>query len=912
MYQMGHLSKSTKRRGFVTFICFLIIITVVSSTSIFIDSDSLSRWNYYNDIGPVAMKVEGDGLENFVDEISNISYVTQSCSVQTAQAYLRMDQNDVYYGSPTDPLEPMFLVTGRAYSINDDFLNAFPTEFALLQGRFPLNESEITIAYSDAAYWNIPIGRMMNYTHQLNSEKRTVFVVGYFEVTNDALRAVITDAVAIVTSDVLNPNTIQTKVYIDVDRSIVFPSDPVVGLTTLRDIENRISSLSSDDLQYQGFFVDNYLANNIQLYLDELNAIRSRQLSRLNYIVIIGGLLAFLGVRFNAILLDQTLSDLEMRGASKLKIRFTILREIVTISVLAGVIGLFMGIMLSKVAYLSSSSKPFDIAVFMSGPLLISSNTIVFVLMISIILPLAGYAIDQLLRRPRASVQETGRIARIVKSFHLIQWDFAIIIIVTILMILLYIGGPLISDNQILSLIASYSQIPLFISVASLSSKIAQAATRVISRLSRPLVGRLSAAVGMRRVSKKKYIATPVVLIITIVFSLVFVNNSLVLSLPNTHLAHSRYLIGGDICFKLEEVESERWVNFTESALQTYGTQSVSLVSISTLSLSEGASGVVEFVAINPEEYSHVGYNYAGVTLDQSDQQQLLNELEINPEGAVLTSDIALEYNLNLGDTMRVFSFGEDSGTVEFSVIGITNAITRPIIAGSPQGSETIGTRKIWLNRNYIQTLVNLNETIETYLCIRTINGVNSTEIVEGILDTSGLTFSSSDWSSVTHELDAYTSRQDYIRDRAIDTMLTFGSVFSIFVGIVIYRIACTVRWKEEDAILSVLGASNKQTLQISIAEILALFLFGLGIFILIGPLTLANMLRMEYIEYSVWNYEFPVSIVFSMNWIYFIIIILSVFISSTILAIAHSLKGARKSVSTVLREMTLSSGGNV
>ncbi|MHA1290916.1 MAG: hypothetical protein ACTSPB_26320, partial [Candidatus Thorarchaeota archaeon] len=154
-------------------------------------------------------------MQAVVEDIKDITQVSQAAVAETAQAYLRMDKNSIYQGSPTDPINPMFLLVGQAYSFNTDFSQAFPTEFELAEGRYPENSSEIAIAEADADYWGIPIGRMMNYSHFLNSEKRTIFVVGFFKTSEDALRSVITDAIAIVTSEVLNPETVKTKLYID-------------------------------------------------------------------------------------------------------------------------------------------------------------------------------------------------------------------------------------------------------------------------------------------------------------------------------------------------------------------------------------------------------------------------------------------------------------------------------------------------------------------------------------------------------------------------------------------------------------------------------------------------------------------------------------------------------------------------
>ena len=172
MRPLGKTRLSEFKRRVITLFCFLMAASMIVSVFIFIDSSSLEQWNEYNDIGPVAMRVQGDDLESVLQEIKNTEHVTTASIAKTAEAFIRMDKNALYEGSPTDPINPMFLLVGQAYSFNSDFIEAYPTEFELTAGRYPQNSSEIAIPQADAGYWGIPIGRMMNYSHFLNSEKR--------------------------------------------------------------------------------------------------------------------------------------------------------------------------------------------------------------------------------------------------------------------------------------------------------------------------------------------------------------------------------------------------------------------------------------------------------------------------------------------------------------------------------------------------------------------------------------------------------------------------------------------------------------------------------------------------------------------------------------------------------------------
>ena len=92
---------------------------------------------YYVGYGPTAMVAHGTGIENYAEEISDINHITAVSPVQMARAYLRMDQNEVYQGSPDDPIDPMFMMTGNAFSIPENFAEAFPDEFVIVDGRYP-------------------------------------------------------------------------------------------------------------------------------------------------------------------------------------------------------------------------------------------------------------------------------------------------------------------------------------------------------------------------------------------------------------------------------------------------------------------------------------------------------------------------------------------------------------------------------------------------------------------------------------------------------------------------------------------------------------------------------------------------------------------------------------------------------
>jgi len=883
-------------------------ISIIASIFIFIDSNSIPAWEEQTDIGPVAMRIQGENLDIALPEIRNVSYVTKASLIETAPAFLRMDQNDIYVGSPDDPLEPVFLVQGNAYYLSDDFISDFPTEFEIIEGRYPANSSEIAIAYTDAQYWGIPIGRMMNYTHTLNGVKRTVFVVGIFKLNyDDVFRYVITDAVAIVTSEVLNPTDTQPLVYVDVDRDMISPIDPRGSLDRLNEIERNIASINPTGTPYFRYFIDNYLAIGIQSYQDALNLQKSRQVSRSQLLILLSGLLGFLAVRFNVSFRGEEMNFQTMRGASRIRILQPIMRELWILSIFSSGLSIILGLLLSRVAFCSTNYLEFNWQKFANSPILLTLDTVIILGVAGFILPIIGYLAQRSIKPATKKEVEFGRLRRIVNSIRLIHWDVFTFVLVGVLIFVLYVGGEMINTNPILLLIANYVQIPLFLAVASIFNKGIMPLARQLARIFRVFTGKLPAYIGMRGVVKNNSLSFLIILVLALILSSCLLNDVAATSLPNTHLAQTRYLIGGDLSFRLDNDESAKWDNFSDAVMQQADILSVSLVSIGKLSLSEGTSGIVEFVAINPEQYSHVGYGYSGEELDNSDQTSILGELETNPEGAILTSDIASEYSLTPGDVLRVFSFGDESITIEFNIISLTTAIPRPKVIGQASSDNVIGTRKIWLNRNYVGSIVDLNATTETYLCARTIENGNTTQIGEDALSEFETVLPSlNQWSSTTAELTSFRSRADYSIDRSLDSMITISMIFCILVAFTAFQVNKHLVRKREVALLKSLGATSNHVLRIKIAEVLALIIIGIIFTIIFSPLTIANILRIGILDYSLWAYIFPVSIIASANWISYLWVSMLLLIPSIVLVVVLSMRGDDENIAEIMAEIEI------
>jgi hypothetical protein len=902
---IGSSTMKPMKRRVITLLCFIMAVSLYTSVFIFIDSYSYPMWQEYNEIGPVAMRVQGDGLEEAQDEIANTRYVTAVGLVKTAYATLRMDTYDEYSGSPYDLLNPIFLVQGNAYSLIGDFVNSFPNEFEIIEGRYPQNSSEIAVSFPDAAYWGISLGKMMNYSHTLNGIKRTVFVVGIFKLaSDDDIRYLITNAKAIVTSDVLNPMHTDTLVYVDINRTIVSPINPRASLELLYEIEDSIASINPTGTPYFRFYVDNYLALGIQSYIDNIDFERTRQISKLQLLFLFSGVLVFLAARFNITLRENEANYQKMRGASKRRIIWLYISELWILSIAASICSVFVGLLLSRVGWLSTGYLEFSSSA-LGSPVLVSVDTLIIIGLSGLIIPIIGYASHITAARSKKRNVEHRRLARLVKSLKLIRWDMTLYVLVGILVLILYIGGQSIDRNPAILLIASFVPIPLFLAVASLFNKGIEVLSRHLSSVFKPVIGKISSYAGMRSISRNNNLAIPTILIIAIALSSFLTSNALAASLPSTHYAQTRYLIGGDLSFRLDNDASAEWSSFSQTIYDDENVLAIAFVSMGSLSLSNGAQGAKEFIAVNPEQYSKVGYAYTGEKLDNCSQTSLLEALEANPEGAVLTEDIASEYNLILGDTLRVFSVGGESLTIEFKIVGITDMIPRPRIIGEASSDSVMGINKIWLNRGYIGELIDLNATTETYLCVRTSDDCNTTEIGEkASAEYSTVILGSNQWSSITAELRAFQSGIEYSFDRAIDSLITIGMMLCVLVIFAIFQIDRQNAGKEDRTILRTLGASRSLLLKIKLAEVLALILLSYLLVLLVSPISIACILRLGLHEYSTWTYTFPIAVFININWTKFIGASILILVPSIVIILALAINYHDPSVANDLGEL--------
>jgi hypothetical protein len=300
------------------------------------------------------------------------------------------------------------------------------------------------------------------------------------------------------------------------------------------------------------------------------------------------------------------------------------------------------------------------------------------------------------------------------------------------------------------------------------------------------------------------------------------------------------------------------------------------------LHLSEGSQSSVAFVAINPVEYLRIGYAHTGERLENSSMNHLIAELGTSPTGVLVSEDIAEEYQLGIGDTLRAFSLGTDGESAEFNLVGILPAVPAPMIPIA-SSSSSLGLKRVILNIDYLATKVDLVESATYYYCVRTFENANGTVLVEDLSDSWGADqvahaiISSYSWAGIDQIMDAYYSQPAYQMDRAVDTMLTIMSIAPVLGATLVYEAHLARSRRREIALLKSMGAKSKDLLATHFVEVAAIAILGIIVLTVFGPIFIANSLELSVLEYRLWSYSFPTFVHPSISWTLSLTIVASI-----------------------------------
>jgi hypothetical protein len=306
------------------------------------------------------------------------------------------------------------------------------------------------------------------------------------------------------------------------------------------------------------------------------------------------------------------------------------------------------------------------------------------------------------------------------------------------------------------------------------------------------------------------------------------------------------------------------------------------------LSLSEGLEGSYQFVALDPLEYSQVGYDSVGKQLNDSSLGILMEQLAITQSGAIITQDIAEQYGLTTGGLLRAFWRNEtELEALEFSIIGVVKALPDTLTFDTGYSpfpgidwTYAVGTEKVWVNKDMVESVFSKALDVKYVFCMRVEDNSNATTVAEEHLSRGwdDVLEGDDEWASASHEAELYTQQDIYILDRSSDTLQTILSVGAIFGAFTVYAIEGVKARRREIALLRSLGAERNLVIKTQASEMLVLVLISIILLGLFTPVLAVNSLLAAVRTYGGVTYVYPSPVNILAPWL-LMAVILSFFI---------------------------------
>ena len=593
--------------------------------------------------------------------------------------------------------------------------------------------------------------------------------------------------------------------------------------------------------------------------------------------------------------MKQVISELEI----------LIVRDLLYLAALSCIFGTVFGILASRLALVSTGYLQFDISQISRVPILLSQETLVMILLVSFGLPFLAYSGIRFASVGKKHIEEEGgRLGKLSKGLRLIQWDLGILLLALALMFAFYTSTVIIQQSQIAYLIFQFLPVPIYLAVTSLVMKGLRKGTDLFSKIAGKPFGKIPASIGVRRIAYTSKSAGLVIMVVVLAITLSWNNAIADTSLVQTRENHAKFALGGDKVFHLDRDQPSRWNEFIENVTADDQVIATTIVSMKKLFLSAGSAGFADFAILTPEEYREVGYDDLGNRLNETNLGDLLLQMAENPAAAIITKDIANDYGVTVGDSIKAFKTTSDTDYFTFTILAVVEALSHPLVPEStyiPQSSRyAVGSRLIWINSHYAGEKINLVDDTYNYLAVATCDTCNDTKLAIKLLDEGGKdVIYEDDWATVDGELDSYTTTILYKMDRAVDSMLTMLSVFVVIGVMTVYATESLRGQKRESALLRALGADGMTIAKSQFAELAFLIILSLGLLSLYSPLFVANSLIASINSYTSWSFVFPIPMFVIVPWG----ILLYIILFYIICMLVQSIVIARQSTKVELRD---------
>jgi len=844
---VGYEAFHSLRRKTITLICFLLASTMAIGITVYVDSFSVHEWNKNIDVGDIAITVEGSDVAQYVDDIQGIDGVTRAEDLRSVYGRVILNESVMDYRE----------LWGQLLTPDTEFLEAFPNYIQLELGRFPTGPDEIAVINWARTYEDMNLSDSV--TLNIEENLHNVTVVGFYTHDSDADSPFYwgSYSVAIIDHTLVADLYERIEILIDVDRTRISPFNPTGALQFLNGIDEAIRYLDPyyvPGQYYPDFHVQNRLSSGVSAYMNWVLMVRITEILRVSSIFFLLILVNFLAIRHNVNERRYEESMLISRGAAKGDLEKSTTREIFVLSLLSCILGIPLGLLLSRVAISATGFFTFNAALLISEPILISLDSLIISAIVAITLPLITLGGYRALYSTKKNVDEDkGKLAKLSKGLGLLRWDLLILGLSSIFLFAMVTGGTAATSNPLLAIVLPFIPIPLFLSVSSLSMKALKWGAYGLSKAMRRIVGDIPASIGIRKVGKGASSAGAAAMILVLAICLSWNSAIIDASMPITAQNQSRLGVGSDLTFALDEFEYDKWDEFVANVTNHELVSTSTIVSEAYLYLSTGYDGGTDFFAVNPREYKDIGYDYLGNPLNESDLSILLDNLESSPDGAIITSDIAEIFEFEVGDILRAATMDEGAIPITFRIIGIAEALPEvperynyyyysPYYYNPP----VIGKDRILVNREYLGSQLTLLNTSSNYLCVRTTPSANASIITEDVFDVGGeIVVYDGIWEAVSENVQNYVGETQYKMERSLDTMLTVLTVGTIVGGFAIYAVEGVRTRRREIALLRSIGAT-KRTIILSLgAEMLVLMLFSMMLLAIYAPLFLSTTIFM-------------------------------------------------------------------
>jgi ABC-type antimicrobial peptide transport system permease subunit len=849
----GYEAFHSFRRKLITLVCFLLASTMAIGITVYVDSYSVHEWKKNIDVGTVAGIATGTNIENYVDEIEDINGVTNAATLLSEGGSITIDMGETTYQD----------IWGTIIAPDADFFDAFPDYITLETGRLPESNDEVALVSTLRSLANLDLNDTVGVYVGDYDDNATI--VGFYRNQEEHQSPYYWDisSIAIVTHDVLDGIDALTQVFIDINRARLSAFNPIGTLQFLNGIDLAIRRLDpsyNPTYGWGGFNVQNRLSSGVMAYMYWVQSTRILEMMRVASIYFLLILVTFLAIRHNVNERRYEENMLISRGAARGDLEKVTTREILMLAILSCLLGIPLGLLLSRVAISATGFFRFNWSLFISEPVLISLESVIMSVLVTIILPLITLGGYRYVYSTKKNIDEDrGKLAKLSKGLGLIRWDVLIVGISSLLLLAILTGGPTATQNSILGIILPFIPLPLFLGIASLSIKALRWGANSLSHVFRRIVGEIPSSIGIRRIGKGSSSAGAAAMILVLAICLSWNSAIIDASMPVTAQNQSRLSVGADLTFALSEYEYDNWDGFIANVTAHELVEAGTIVSERTLYLSAGYEGSTNFFAVDPREYKDIGYDYLGKQLNESDIAPLLDEMEDTPDGAIISRDVADTYEFVVGDVVRATTLEEGAVPISFRILGITEALPSvperdyyyPYYIDIPfyiysYYSPMVGTNRILVNRDYLGSFLTLQNTSYNYYCVSTTPSANASIIAEDVLSETSIPVVYQElWEAVSQNVQEYTGDTQYQMERALDTMLTVLTVGTIVGGFAIYALEGVQARRREIALLRSMGAT-KRIIIISLGtEMLVLMLFSMMLLLIYAPLFLSTSILM-------------------------------------------------------------------